>query len=112
MSDFMHWVQAAAAEHLCAQSSVQMEARHSGKEDRKEHYPTGRLLPVSAAVVLSVSAFSFIVAHIYWILTRRRYWANATVAVLALLLYVGRRSGHKLGRTVAQIRVLCMLALT
>ncbi|KAF7370261.1 hypothetical protein MSAN_00657200 [Mycena sanguinolenta] len=100
-------------EHLCARCSEQLAPRNG-----KEVKIAWRLILILVAIFFSVTMFSLIVAQmaeaerasvVGVIVT---LWTTGTIVMLGILLYAGRRPGHKLGRTVVQVYVLCALALT
>ncbi|KAF7370262.1 hypothetical protein MSAN_00657300 [Mycena sanguinolenta] len=101
------------AEHVCARCSAQLEPRNG-----KEVKITWRLILILLANFFAITMFSLVVAQMAE--ARRAsvvgvlaaLWATSTVVVLGLLLYTARRPGHKLGRTIVQIYVLCALAFT
>ncbi|KAJ7699041.1 hypothetical protein B0H17DRAFT_1049975 [Mycena rosella] len=106
-------------QHYCARCSSQLESH----QDNKESQPwTMRHSLIIVAIILSSVIFIFSVVEMS---TGRVFrgpsilqifvviWTDMTITFLALLLYMGRRrqaGRRKLGRTVAQVRVLCALA--
>ncbi|KAJ6456072.1 hypothetical protein C8R45DRAFT_580712 [Mycena sanguinolenta] len=112
-SEHSHPTPSPQAEHLCARCSAQREPRND-----KGGKITWRLVLLLLAIFFSVTMFNLVVAHmavagsasvVGVIVT---LWTTSTIVVLGLLLYAGRRPGHKLGRTAVQVYVLCALALT
>ncbi|KAJ7699030.1 hypothetical protein B0H17DRAFT_1049956 [Mycena rosella] len=106
-------------QHYCACCSSQLESH----QDNKESQPwTMRHSLIIVAIILSSVIFIFSVVEMS---TARIFrgpsilqifvviWTDMTITYLALLLYMGRRrqaGRRKLGRTVAQVRVMCALA--
>ncbi|KAF8190315.1 hypothetical protein K438DRAFT_921799 [Mycena galopus ATCC 62051] len=95
------------AGHLCSSCSGKMDPQKT----------TLRHVLIFAAFLWCIMIFSLLVAHM--VIGERpnvitvfvAIWTHVTLAVLIVLLLMGRRrySHHKLGRTVTQIRVLCAL---
>ncbi|KAJ7927517.1 hypothetical protein B0H13DRAFT_1970710 [Mycena leptocephala] len=99
-------------QHLCSRCSSELGLDSS-------FGITFRLVLMSVAILLSVTIFSLLVAHmtIGYTLVLSVFvtiWTGVTIAILIVLLCMGRRrhSHRKLGRTVTQIRVLCALAFS
>ncbi|KAJ7233562.1 hypothetical protein B0H12DRAFT_1327855 [Mycena haematopus] len=103
----------AGRSHLCSRCSNELDPHHNFKL-------TMRLILILAALFWCITIFSLLVGHMAVgekpnvITVFVAIWTHVTVAVLIVLLCLGRRrhSDHKLGRTVAQIRVLCALGLS
>ncbi|KAF8216993.1 hypothetical protein K438DRAFT_1953871 [Mycena galopus ATCC 62051] len=100
-------------EHVCARCSAEMRSC-----DSKEAKINWRLFLILMAIFLSCSVFSLVVtqmaeaANANFVGISVAIWTDVTIAVLTLLLYFGRRPGHKLGLTYVQVRVLCALGLS
>ncbi|KAJ6456073.1 hypothetical protein C8R45DRAFT_1034832 [Mycena sanguinolenta] len=99
-------------EQCCARCSAHLEPRTGNITF------TRRFILILLAIFFSVAIFSLVVAQmaegrrasVIGVLTA--LWTSSTIIVLGLLLYAGRRPGHKLGRTIVQVYVLCVLAFT
>ncbi|KAF8190298.1 hypothetical protein K438DRAFT_921354 [Mycena galopus ATCC 62051] len=101
------------AEHLCSSCSGNLDSR-------KTSQTTLRHVLIFAAFLWCIVIFSLLVAHmavgekptVFTVFVA--IWTHVTLAVLIVLLCMGRRrhSHHKLGRTVTQIRVLCALGVS
>ncbi|KAF7344558.1 hypothetical protein MSAN_01937700 [Mycena sanguinolenta] len=90
------------SEHLCNRCSNEL---HFCK-------PTLRHILILAALTWYILLFGLLIGHMVTdvITVFVTIWARVTLAVLIVLLFVGRRCySHKLGRTVNQIRALCAL---